>query len=194
MKKDLNPITDSTPIKNNNIKEPPITINIPPTINIAPTKENILSAKSPTQTVKETYQFKTIKGQNITVKITDTGFIFPQYSGKVVLLQFFGKKCKYCFEEMPIINRIRSEYGNKLQVIAIQSEEKMTPVEASSVISQHNMNYPIIEKEVAVDLLVFLREKYEWLGTLPYLLLIKDDFMQSTGTSYETLKENIDDM
>jgi thiol-disulfide isomerase/thioredoxin len=190
MKKDLNPITDSTPTKNSNIKEP-ITINIPHIKEKTPS----ITTSSPTKTVvKETYQFKTIHGQNITVQITDTGFIFPQYSGKIVLLQLFGKKCKYCFEEMPIINKIRNEYGNKLQVIAIQSEEKMTPTEASSIVSQHNMNYPIIEKEVAVDLLVFLREKYEWLGTLPYLLLIKDNFMQSTGTSYEKLKENIDDM
>lgn len=187
MKKDLNPITNSTPIKESNIEEP-IAINTPSI------KENTPSTTPPTQTIKETYQFQTIQGQNITVQVTDRGFIFPQYPGEVILLQFFGKTCKHCFEEMPTINKIRDEYGKKLKVIAIQGEDPMTPSESSSLISKFNMNYPIIEKEVAIELMYFLREKYEWIGTLPYLLLIKDDFMQSTGTSYEILKENIDDM
>ena len=149
----------------------------------------------PTQSQGDTYQLQTIQGKTITVKVNKTGFEFPQYAGKVVLLQLFGKKCQYCFKEMPIINKIRKKYGNKLQLIAIQAEEEeMTSTEASSLIKKYNMNYPIIERKVAMDLLVFLTDKYEWMGTLPYLLLIKDDFMQSTNNSYESLIENIDDL
>jgi len=205
VEKDLNPPMNNHFNPSNNttrIKQPVVVLNSELTVqeesrvieSITPIQV-VPEQVTPTQTKEDTYQLPTIKGDMITVKINKTGFEFPQYTGKVVLLQLFGKKCKHCFEEMPIIRKIREKYGDSLQVIAIQAEqEKMTSREASSLISQYHMNYPIIERENAADLLVFLRDKYEWIGTLPYLLLIKDEFMQSTNNSYESLVENIDDL
>jgi len=188
VEKDFTPKSNNSPIKSST--PTPIIIHTEPVVNETP----VSVIKAPVQTEGDTYDFKSIQGEKVIVKINKTGFEFPQYAGKIVLLQFFGKKCQYCFKEMPIINKIRQKYGNKLQVIAIQSEEAMSQEEASAIIETHKMDYPIIEKEEAMDLLVFLRDKYEWLGTLPYLLLIKDNFMQSTGNSYEILTENIDDL
>ena len=198
VEKDLNQQNNNSPIKSSTPS--PLTINSE-TLNETPIviknehlSNESLSTTQSSQTEENTYYIESIKGKKITVKINKTGFEFPEYRGKIVLLQFFGKKCKHCFHEMPIINKIRNKYGNKLQVIAIQSEEPMTQEEASSIVNTYNIDYPIIEKEQARDLIVFLRDKYEWLGNLPYLLLIKDDFMQSTRNSYEMITENIDSL
>jgi len=170
-------------MQNTSIETPPISIEIPA---ITPS-----TISTPSINEENLQQIQTIQGKNIAVKITNTGFEFPEYRGKTVLLQIFGKNCSYCFEEMTVINKIKEEYGTQLQIIAIQGQEPMSQSEASTLIGRYKMNYPIIEKDNASDLIVFLRDKYEWTGVLPYVLLIKDSSMQYSATDYETLKENI---
>lgn len=137
------------------------------------------------------YKIKSVQGESITVGEHSRGFEFPQYKGKIVLLQFFGKECHYCFEEMPIINRIKDRYSDILSVIAIQSGSPMVEGEAQRLIQEHNMNYPIVDKEEAIKLLVYLRDIYEWRGILPYLLLIKDGQIEQVFKGEDGTFENI---
>lgn len=140
-------------------------------------------------------QLQTIHGDAISIGERSNGFTFPQYQGKIILLQIFGKECEFCFEEMPIINKMRSQFGSQLQVIAIQGQERMSPSESSALINRFNMNYPIIEKEEARDILVSIGSTYNWTGSLPLLLLIKDGVTEYTfsdgGVSYNELRESI---
>ena len=143
------------------------------------------------------YQIQTINGQSIGVIEQSTGLNFPQYQGKVILLQIFGKNCEFCFEEMPIIQKIQRNYQGKLQIIAIQGQEKMSSATASRLIRKYKMNYPIIERDEARDLLSYIGNTYSWTGVLPFMQVIKDGVTEATfadggGVSYNELSELID--
>jgi len=144
--------------------------------NTATTMQPIRTTQSmPTPITANTYhQLQTIQGPIVTVGERSNGFTFPQYQGKIILLQIFGKECPYCFEEMPTIRNIHAKYGQGLDVIAIQAQDPMSKNTASRLINQFQMNYPIIERDNASDLLLFMRHTYGWNGILPYTLLIKD--------------------
>ncbi len=143
-----------------------------------------------------TYQLPTIQGKNIT--ITDNGnigFIFPQYAGKIIIFEIMGKDCEYCKKESPILNRIKREFSNNVEVIAIQAQERMSPSATSNFLSQQNINHPVIEGDDAKELLRFVSETYGWTGILPYILLVKNGSTEYTfsdgGASYTELKESI---
>jgi len=141
------------------------------------------------------YQIQTIQGQSIAVKEQSTGLIFPQYQGKVILLQIFGKNCEFCFKEMPIIQKIQQKYRGKLQIIAIQGQERMSRSTASRLIGKYNMNYPIIERDDAGEILSYIGDNYGWTGVLPFIQIIKDGSTEATfgdgGASYGELSEII---
>ena len=143
-----------------------------------------------------THQLPSVQGKNITIiENGNIGFDFPQYRGKVIIFEIFGKDCEYCLKESPIINRIKREFASNVEVIAIQAQGRMTPAIASNMLSQQNINYPVIEGDDAKELLRFVAETYGWTGILPYLLLVKNSATQYTfpdgGVNYEELKESI---
>lgn len=152
---------------------------------------------APLETTGAQYQLQSIQGESILIAERQTGFLFPQYQGKVVLLQIFGKECSYCFEEMPIINTVRNKYGANLQVIAIQAQDRMMPSTASRIINQYQMNYPIIEADEATRLLLFLNQTYGWRGGLPFMQLIKNGVTEYTfpeSPSHQELEESINNL
>jgi len=144
--------------------------------NTASTTQPTITTSSiiPVPETSNIYHLKTIQGPFVTVGERSNGFTFPQYQGKIILLQIFGKECPYCFEEMPTIRNIHAKYGQGLDVIAIQAQDPMSKNTASRLINQFQMNYPIIERDNASDLLLFMRHTYGWNGILPYTLLIKN--------------------
>lgn len=141
---------------------------------------------------------KTVQGGTIKVGEHARGFYFPKYKGKIVLLEFFGKECHFCFEEMPIINRIQDKYRDSVAIIGIQSTEPMRQGEAEQLIQEHNMNYPIIDQDEAKNILIYLRDIYEWHGTLPYIMLLKDGQIEQVfeggGNSFEDISRGIEDI
>ena len=146
-----------------------------------------------------TYQLPSLQGETITIiENGNVGFDFPQYNGKIVIFEIFGKDCEYCLEETPIINRIKREFSSRVEVVAIQAQDRMTPSVASMMLSQQNMNYPVIEGDDAKNLLRFLSETYGWTGILPYVLLVKNGSTEYTfpdgGVNYEELKESIESL
>ncbi len=145
------------------------------------------------------HQLPTTQGDSITiVENGNVGFDFPQYRGKIIIFQIFGKDCEYCIEEMPIINRVKNEFSSRIEVIGIQAQERMSPSIASNILRQHNINYPVIEGDDAKDILRFLADTYAWRGILPYTLLIKDGTTEYTfpdgGVGYQELKESIESL
>ena len=142
----------------------------------------------------ESHQLKTVQGSFLTVQERSNGFVFPQYQGKVVLLQIFGQDCPYCFKEMPIINRVKQKYARNLQIIAIQAQDTMSKQTASRLIQSYQMNYPIVDKNEATNLLHFMQTTYGWTGILPYILIIKNgvtEYSFSGEVSHQELDEAI---
>ncbi len=143
-------------------------------------------------------QMKTVQGGTITLGEHARGFEFPQYKGKIVLLELFGKECHFCFEEMPTIKKIQNIYQDKLSVIAIQATSPMTKREGARLIQEHNINYPIVDQDEAKSILIYLRDIYQWRGILPYIVLIKDGQIQQSipGSNrfFKDISEGIEDI
>jgi len=154
---------------------------------------------SPSTDAGIAHQLPTIQGNSITIiENGNVGFDFPQYRGKIVIFEIFGKDCEYCAEEMPIINRIKNEFSSDVVVVAIQAQDRMSPSIASNILRQHHINYPVIEGDDAKDILRFLSETYAWRGILPYTLLIKNGSTEYTfpdgGVGYQELKESVQNL
>ena len=124
------------------------------------------------------HKLQTVQGPILTVGESHTGFLFPKFKGKIILLQVFGQDCPHCFKEIPIINSLQEKYRQNLQIVALQVQEPMSKGKANSLIQQFNMNYPIIDKDKAVNLMYGLKNNYEWNGILPFILLIKNGVTQ----------------
>jgi len=144
---------------------------IPQTIQVPTPSRAITIAPS---SAGESHQLKTVQGSFLTVQERSNGFVFPQYQGKIVLLQIFGQDCPYCFKEIPIISRVKQKYARNLQIIAIQAQDTMSKQTASRLIQSYQINYPIVDKNEATNLLHFMQTTYGWTGILPYMLIIKN--------------------
>ena len=142
---------------------------------------------------------KSIQGESIPLKIkkgkSNYSFIFPTFRKKIILLEVFGKDCGYCFTEAKILNKIRNEYKDYIQIISIQVHNRMSLPEANKIMKDYNIDYPIIEGKDAPGLLFHLEEVYGWKGTLPYILIIDNDIAQFSYrgiSTYLKIKESID--
>ncbi len=124
------------------------------------------------------HKIKTVQGPILTVGESHTGFLFPPFKEKIILLQIFGQDCPHCFKEIPIINSLQEKYHQNLQIIALQVQEPMSKGKANSLIQQFNINYPLIDRKEGNDLMYGLKKNYEWNGVLPFILLIKDGVTQ----------------
>ncbi len=156
-------------------------------------RESLPPSQTASQNIRY-HTFPTVQGSKVIIGERSNGFLFPQYRGKIVLLEIFGKTCHFCLEEMPFVSYIKDKYKDKIQIIAIQAQEPMSPQKTSELIHRFNMTYPIIEGADATDLLSSIREKYEWYGVLPYKILIKDgvsEYFYAGEANKKEIEENI---
>jgi len=143
------------------------------------------------------HNLKSVRGKTIRIEERPNGFVFPNYPGKVIVLEMFGKDCPHCIKEIPIIKNIKKRYRGKLEVIAIQSQGRMGQRVARNYINKYRINYPIIEGEDATNLQYFVQSTYGWTGILPYMLVIKNgitEFSYPGAVSYQELKSDIDSL
>ena len=118
------------------------------------------------------FKLKTVGGRRIDIIEKKKGFIFPQFPNKVVVLEFFGKDCHHCIQEIATLNRLYKKYTNQLEIISIQVDGQMGKSFAKKFINKHQIKYPIIDENGSEDLQYSVRDKYEWRGVLPYMLVI----------------------
>ena len=124
--------------------------------------------------IGEIHKLKSFQGQPITIIEKKTGYLFPQFKNKIVILEMFGKNCSHCIKEIPIMNSLRRRYGNRLEIVAIQVEGKMSPFQAKAFIRRHHIKYPIISGETATNLQYNIQNTYGWTGVLPFIMVIKN--------------------
>lgn len=148
-------------------------------------------------TAGEMHKVRTVQGTTISIQERSNGFAFPEYQDKIVILSIFGKECPYCFKEIPIIKRLQRKYSNTSQIIALQAQEPMGKAEALALIQSRQMNYPVVDKNEAIPLLLFIKNHYEWTGSLPTTLIIKNGVTEQTfkeEVSFEQLDEIMRDL
>lgn len=98
-------------------------------------------------------------------------FVLSEQKGKVVLLNFWATWCGPCVGEMPAFERLHSEFGQEVAILAISCMEDKETV--NQFISDNGYTFPIAyDEEGAVTI------KYPSDG-IPYTLVIgKDGIVQ----------------
>ena len=155
---------------------------------------NLFEQYAPKRAESKIFKLKTVDGKRVDIIEKKSGFIFPQFPNKVVVLEFFGKECHHCIQEIATLNRLRQKYTNRLEIISIQVDGQMGKKFANNFIKKHNITYPIIDKHGSENLQSIVKEKYEWRGILPYMLVINrgvTEYSYSGKIDYKRLHNDI---
>lgn len=142
----------------------------------------------------EVHRLKSIQGQKITIVERSTGYLFPEFKNKIIILEMFGKNCSHCIKEMPIMNKLRRQYGNHLEIIALQVEGKMSPLQANALLRRHKITYPVISGETATNLQYHVQSTFGWTGMLPFIMVIKNgvtEFTYRGSVGYNEINNDI---
>ena len=105
---------------------------------------------------------------DFTVETADGGtFVLSEHSGKVVLLNFWATWCGPCVREMPAFEKLHSDYGEDVAILAVNCMEDKDTV--NQFIFDNGYTFPI-----AYDLEGTTSMKYPSDG-IPYTLVIDRD-------------------
>lgn len=85
------------------------------------------SSDSAAQTKKEKNYPELSEGSvapDFTIDVNDgSSFTLSEHQGKVVLLNFWATWCGPCVEEMPAFQKLYKEYGDKIEILAVNTAE-----------------------------------------------------------------------
>jgi thiol-disulfide isomerase/thioredoxin len=115
-----------------------------------------------------------LKGQNaptLHIKEAPNGIVIEEYKGKIVLLNFFGKHCKWCMKEIPHLVSLQEKYKKDFQVVAIHAQQTMTPGERHLLEKKFHFNYPIYEYSDNPDFTQYIAHRAGWEGGLPFSIV-----------------------
>jgi thiol-disulfide isomerase/thioredoxin len=113
------------------------------------------------------------KGQpTLHIQEAPNGIVIEEYKGKVVLLNFFGKNCRWCMKEIPDLVAMQKEYGKDLQIVAIHAQQRMTPGEWFKLNKRFQFNYPVYEYMDNPDFVQYIAHRAQWDGSLPFSILL----------------------
>ena len=113
----------------------------------------------------------TTAGKIIDINITQNGFVFKQFPGKTVLMNFFGPMCPPCIIEMPHLIELQKQHKDELQIIAVQVQMPMEQNEIKDFIKKNNVNYPVINLNDAWDIASFVKANTNWGGQIPFMMM-----------------------
>jgi peroxiredoxin len=107
-----------------------------------------------------------LEGNNVSLK---------DYSGKAIALFFWATWCPYCQKEAPRLVKLKQEFGDRLEILAINYKEGITRIENFAL--KHKINYKILlDKKGEVFRL------YNILGVPGVIILDKQGFIQFIGS------------
>ena len=124
---------------------------------------------------------------DFTAELNDgSSFVLSDHEGEVILLNFWATWCGPCVEEMPAFQKLYEEYGDKIQILAVDLSEDKSTVDA--FVSDAGYTFPIAYDENGE-----IGNKYPSDG-IPYTVVIGKDgkvssiFLGSNGADEQYKK------
>lgn len=124
-----------------------------------------------TKEVTLTFELKAEGQPTLHIKEQPNGIVIEEYKGKIVLLNFFGKQCKWCMKEIPHLVDLQKTFQGKLQIVAIHAQQAMTPGERHMLDKRFHFNYPIYEYADNADFVQYIAHRAQWEGGLPFSII-----------------------
>ncbi|MGL5647124.1 MAG: TlpA family protein disulfide reductase [Clostridium sp.] len=93
--------------------------------------------------VQENQGFPAIKDTNFKLKnLNGEEVSLSQYKGKKVFINFWASWCPPCKDEMPDLEKLYKEYGDKIVILTINAGE--TREKAENFIKEKNYTFPVL--------------------------------------------------
>ncbi len=116
------------------------------------------------------FDLKDANGKSIKIIGTDVGLTFPASKGKVVLLNFFGKRCPPCLMEIPHLISVKNRFKEGFELIAVQVQEPLGK-DLNNFISEKKINYTVIDGIQTIPFSQYIMRKTGWQSAIPFMLL-----------------------
>jgi len=133
----------------------------------------------------------TLKGDGsptITATALSNGMQFKGYEGKPVLLNFWGKRCRYCMREIPHLVALKKRYGDRIGIIGMHVQERMDFKERSMLQQQLGFNYPVYEYDDNFPIVRHIGSRAGYNGSIPFNI-----FFNGKGEAVEIIPGYVDD-
>lgn len=85
----------------------------------------------------------------------------------VVILNFWASWCKPCLEEFPSLVKLKEKYGDKIEIIAINSDSEKDFYKAEKILKKFAFNFPVVKDPESKVLEKFM------VDIIPYSIVIK---------------------
>ncbi|MEJ2468101.1 MAG: TlpA disulfide reductase family protein [Campylobacterales bacterium] len=96
------------------------------------------------------------------------GMHFRGFEGKPVLVNFFGKNCRYCKREIPHLAALKQRYKDRIGIIGIHVQERMSSEERSALQKQLGINYPFFEYDDNMAIVRHIGSRAGYNGSIPF--------------------------
>ena len=129
------------------------------------------------QKLDKSFVLQTVDGAKIHVHIKQNGIEVKEYPNKVIILDFFGKRCPPCRIEMPILGDLQKRLKKKLQIIGLHVQEPLNKKDIEEL-KRRGINYPVCDYMPVPQnqqFVEFMGRLTGWSGTIPFMLFFDKD-------------------
>lgn len=121
----------------------------------------------------------------------------PTKTGKITIINFWGTWCTPCVKELPYFDRIASEYGESVSVIAVHTAMAFDPA-AEYVGKYYDSSAIVFAKDYTVDNTEGYYSSLGGRGTYPYTVILDSNGVISkvhlSAVSHDELKADVEDL
>ena len=125
------------------------------------------------QPAPKTFEVISVDGEKFHFTVSQQGVVCKECKGKVLLLDFFGKRCPPCRASIPTLAKIQKELKDKLQIISFHVQETLTPQDVIELKKELGIDYPIIDMtadDKNYAFIEYIGAASGWQNTIPYML------------------------
>ena len=133
----------------------------------------LLQSKSTPLSTNKNFIFRTIHSKEFHINATKNYFNIEELKGKIIFLKVFGWNCKYCRKEIPELIKLKNKFKTAFDIIAIELQH-YSNTQNIDFIKKYNINYNIINGDKQKKFLEYLKQEYQWNGTIPLTIVISN--------------------
>ncbi|WP_345986369.1 TlpA disulfide reductase family protein [Sulfurimonas sp. HSL-1656] len=119
----------------------------------------------------EMFTLKAAGEKTIVATELSNGMRFKGYEGKPVLVNFFGKQCRYCKKEIPHLVAMEKRYGNRVGIFGIHMQGRMMPQDRMQLAGAAGFNYPVFEYEDNMAIVQHIGSRARFNGSIPFNII-----------------------
>jgi thiol-disulfide isomerase/thioredoxin len=123
---------------------------------------------------KTDFLFNTAEGEKIKISALNKKFKIESISNKIIFLKVFGWNCMFCEKEIPQLIKLKEEFADAFDIIAIESQNHSNQ-ENREKIKEHGINYSVVSGNNQEEFYAYLKKEYKWLGIIPLTIIIGED-------------------